>query len=230
MIRKLLLLLLFISSIAAICSAKRSGASSANGAIIGVILREDGTPAADFRVCTEVHLSQSGWEHIETCCPTRTDEKGHFIIADLEPGTYGVLAENIAEGYSTLNQSPGQSVTLTKKHLRSNVSIQLRHKGAVLAAAITDKETGMVIPDVNFSYDGVDCEAGGNVLRDLDGKYYLDIPTNCDVVIIARARGYKGWVYTDTKNPSHPLLRLAEGERKLIEIQLEPLSPTGSKR
>jgi len=41
------------------------------------------------------------------------------------------------------------------------------------------------------------------------------------------AAGYKGWVYTDAASPSRPVLRVASGEKKMMNIQLEPL-PTNS--
>ena len=68
---------------------------------------------------------------------------------------------------------------------------------------------------------GVDCEAGGDVLAGVQGQYALPIPIDCDVTLIAGASGYKGRVYTDDENPSRPVLRLAAGQRKIPDIQLE---------
>jgi hypothetical protein len=97
-------------------------------------------------------------------------------------------------------------------------------------AHISDKNTGKPLDDVLLVYEGVDCEAAGNVLVGVQGDYSLPIPTDCDVTLIARAKGYKGWVYTDTQSSSRPVLRLASGQRKVLNIQFDPTGDQLSKR
>ncbi len=220
--RKIFLSFLF-AAYAFLCSdAKEKRSTKLDGTISGVVLTEEGRPAADFQVCTQVHRKQSWMDETETCCSARTNNDGQFTIEHLDLGTYEVLASNDAEGYSIANQSPGQSVAVSEKQLRQNATIRLHDKGAVIWASITDKSTGKTIHDAQLSYSGIDCEAGGNMLKDLDGQYYLPIPVNCDVVVIARARGYRGFIYVDEAN-SKPVLRLTGSERKELDIKLEPL-------
>ena len=56
--------------------------------------------------------------------------------------------------------------------------MQLHGKEAVIGATITDKNTGKPLHNANLQYTGIDCEAGGAVLRDVEGRYFLVIPTN----------------------------------------------------
>ena len=210
--------------------AKRKDSATYSGEVSGVVLNEDGQPAVDFQVCTQVHAKQSGFEQTQTCCSAKTNSEGRFTITNLKPGTYELLATNDAEGYSIGNQSPGQAVAVPEKHSQTSVTIRLRNKGPVVVAHIIDKDTGKPLDNAQLQYSGVDCEAGGDVLRGVQGQYALPIPTDCDVTLIARATGYRGWVYTDSSNSLRPVLRLAAGQRKLLEIQLEPTGVQSSRR
>ena len=102
-----------------------------------------------------------------------------------------MLAVNDEEGYSIENQSPGQSVTVSQEDSHPRVTMQLHGKEAVIVATITDKNTGKPLHNANLQYTGIDCEAGGAVLRDVEGRYFLVIPTNCNVVVIARIEAYR---------------------------------------
>ena len=99
---------------------------------------------------------------------------------------------NDEEGYSIENQSPGQSVTVSQVDPHPSVTMQLHGKEAVIVATITDKNTGKPLHNANLGYTGIDCEAGGSVLRDVGGQYFLVIPTNCNVVVIARIKRVQG--------------------------------------
>jgi hypothetical protein len=228
--RTILLIALFIVPSVPCLAAELHKSAKMEGTITGSVLTEDGQAAPNMEVCTSIHQTSGGFEHTVTCCTGRTDAQGRFTIGQLEIGKYEVIAKNDEEGYSIENQSPGPEVTLTEKNLQQYVTIRLRKKGAVFIAAITDKGTGQIIHDANVGFEGVDCDAGGNMLRDSDGRYYLSIPTDCDVVVIVRAKGYKGWVYMDAANPPQPVLRLQPGQRKALSIQLEPLPKESSKR
>jgi len=230
MARKPLLLLVFVFGTVHCPAAGKKGQPMNEGAVTGVVVLEDGSTAANFKVCTEVHIHQTLTEGTLTCCPATTDHDGKFSIEHLKPGTYEVLATNDAQGYSVQNQSPGKNVTITEKDLRPRVTIRLHNRGAVVVGSVTDRKTGEIIHHAHLEYNGVDCEAGGDVLED-DGQYYpLAIPTNCDVVVIARAKGYRGWVYTDAASPLRPVLRLAPGERKVLEIKLEAIPESSAER
>jgi hypothetical protein len=125
---------------------------------------------------------------------------------------------------------PGQVVAIDVQHSRPSVTIRLHNRGPVVVAHIIDKSTGKPLDDAHLQYSGVDCDAGGDVLRGFQGQYSLPIPTDCDVMLIARAKGYRGWVYTDDESSSRPVLRLAAGQRKVLDIHLEPTGTQPSQR
>ena len=229
MLHKTTLVLLVFCGILSL-GAKRIDSATHNSEVSGVVLTEEGLPAVNFRVCTQVHAKQSWLEQTETCCLARTNSEGRFTITDLKPGTYELLATNDAEGYSIGNQLPGQVVAIDEKHSRPSVTIRLRNRGPVVVAHIIDKSTGKPLDNAQLQYSGVDCDAGGDVLRGFQGQYSLPIPTDCDVILIARAKGYRGWVYTDGQSSSRPVLRLAAGQRELLDIQLEPSGAQASQR
>jgi len=229
MIRRLILLSTFICCVA-FCSAEKKNAVIVDGSIKGVVVTQEGRPAAHFKVCTQVHSQESWLDKTETCCTAMTDDQGRFSTEHLGAGKYEVLATNESEGYSLENQSPGKNVTITPKKPHATVAVQLRTKGPLLWGTITDKRTGKAIEAFQIGFEGIDCEAGAGAYQRTDDYYYLPIPADCAGVITARARGYKGWVYTDSSNPSRPVLRLAAGERKRLDISLEPLPKELSKR
>jgi hypothetical protein len=229
MLHKTTLVLLVFCGV--LCSgAKRNDSTTHKGEIGGVVLTEEGLPAANFQVCTQIHTRQSALEQIVTCCLAKTNSEGRFTITDLKPGIYELLATNDAEGYSIGNQSPGQVIAIDEKHSPTSLTIRLHNRGAVVVAHIIDKNTGKPLEDAQLQYSGVDCNAGGDALRAVQGQYSLPIPTDCDVILVARAKGYRGWVYTDVQSSSRPVLRLAAGQRKLLDIQLEPTGVQPSQR
>jgi|GEM_PF-2691562 len=223
-----LVLLVFCAALS--FGAKRKNSATHYSEISGVVLTEEGLPAVNFQVCTQTRTKQSLMEQIQTCCLARTNSEGRFTIKDLKPGTYELLATNDAQGYSIGNQATGQVVAIDEKHSPQSVTIRLRNRGPVVVAHILDKNTGKPLDDAHLAYEGVDCEAGGDVLRGVQGEYSLPIPTDCDVMLLARAKGYRGWVYTDVQNSSRPVLRLAAGQRKVLDIQLEPSGDQPSQR
>jgi hypothetical protein len=70
------------------------------------------------------------------------------------------------------------------------VTIHLRKRKPVVVAHISDKNTEKPLDHALLGYEGVDCEAGGSVLVGVQGQYSLPIPTDRDVTLIARAKGY----------------------------------------
>ena len=228
MLNKATLVLLIFCAVS--CLGENKKLLPHDGEITGVVLTGEGLPAVNFQVCTQVHAKQSWMEQTQTCCLARTNAEGRFTIKDMKRGKYELLATNYAEGYSAENQGLGQVVTIEEKNLRPTVTIHLHNRNPVVVAHISDRNTGKPLDNVLLVYEGVDCESAGNVLVGVQGKYSLPIPADCDVTLIARNKGYKGWVYTDPQGSSRPVLRLAAGQRKVLEIQLEPSGDQLSQR
>jgi len=60
---------------------------------------------------------------------------------------------------------------------------------------------------------------------DLPGlpRTHAIVPPDVDVIVEVHADGYRRWFYVDPSNPSQPVLRVAPGEEKHLEVELEPL-------
>jgi uncharacterized surface anchored protein len=167
-------------------------------------------------------------------CMTTTDSKGQFTVEHLKAGTYHLFAINEAEGYSMQNQKPGQEVTIDTNQPWPNVVITIRQDGrdGILIGPVTDKLTGRIIPNATVHYTAIDSD-GGSGFADLTSSLAetvpVPVPSNCDLLVVVMAKGYRGWVYADPSNSSRPTLRLEPGERKELDVQLEPLNGSSSK-
>lgn len=186
------------------------------GGVRGTVSNEEGQIVDNAKVC--VSMTQKNSTTIN--CRFLAGKDGQFLVENLPLGTYSVFAINEGEGYSIENQSPGTKVRITTENPWANVEIRLRPKGGVLILSVRDKITGQPIKKVNVQYLGLEGEAAGNASG--DGEFHATVPTGLDLLIVVSAHGYKGWVYTDPSNPSRPVLKLQPGERKELEIELEP--------
>ena len=186
------------------------------GRITGTVMDEHGQVVEDATVCLSV---QSEGGSTSSVCRIFTD-RGQFQIPKVGFGTYGVFAIKEADGYSINNQSPGQKVTVSAANPFPEVTVRLRAGGAVLSGTVREKTDGKPVKGIIVQYIDVDGKASGSSPYS-DGEFHVALPTECDLVIIVSAKGYKGWVYTDALSPSRPVLRLGAGERKQLDIQLE---------
>jgi hypothetical protein len=224
MYRKLGPSILLLFSALMPCWAQTAKSSAIEGGITGTVLTEDGLLASGTKACTSSHSGN----YTSINCFVSVDKDGRFTIEHLKLGTYQVFAINDAEGYSIENQSPGQSVTLSADQPWANVTVRLLPRGGILVGSITDKLTGENIQHAQIQFTAIDRDGEGGFSL-VDGEFHLAIPANSDVLVIAMAKGYKGWIYADGTSPSRPVLSVAAGERKVLNIQLEPL-PDNSAR
>jgi uncharacterized surface anchored protein len=211
----LIVLLLMTPPLVYAQSAKQS---SAVGRIVGTVLNEAGQLVDHARVCTSI----TSGANTEINCRVSTDKDGRFQIEHLRTGTYNVFAQKEEEGYTISNQSPGQKVEITIEQSFAIVTIRLRPKGGILVGSVKDKTSGKPVEAIAVRYLAVDKGDAG--FTRANGNFQITVPTATDLIIVVSAEGYKGWVYTDPSDPSHPVLRLASGEQRLLDIELEPLS------
>jgi len=223
--KSLFSLLLLVSS--AISSwAQANVSSKAEGGITGTVLTEDNQLAVGAMAC----ISQTFGNSTAISCRFSTDKDGRFTIEHLKPGKYQVFAINDAEGYSIDNQRPGQQdVAITAEQPWANITVQMRSRGGILAGTITDKLSGKSITLAQMMVTAIDKNGDGSTASVNGTNFNVPIPADCDVLVLVMAKGYKGWFYTDT-GASRPVLKLASGERKVLNIQLEPLTPDSAPR
>jgi len=185
--------------------------------VTGVVLTEDGQLGVGATVCTAVRH-----EHGEAIsCQVPTDSEGRFVV-QLRPGKYEVFAIDAGKGYSIENQSPGRDVSVTPDRPWPDVTIRQHARGGVLTGSITDKLTGRKIKNARLQITAID-GIGENSGTSVQPDFHLAVSPKCDLLVVVMAEGYRGWIYTDPSNPSRPVLHLASGGQKTLEIQLEPL-------
>jgi hypothetical protein len=220
MIRRIWLLTVSIAVTASLMTAQSTGRIS------GTVISEDGAVVDNADACTSV-ISGNG---TTISCLIPVDDEGHFQIENVEFGSYGIFAINEEEGYSIDNQSPGLKVTVTPENPSQNVIIRLRPRGGVLTGSVMDKVSGKAVEDAWIDYIAIDNGGGGGNRRTVGGRFSMAVPTESNLLIYVSAEGYKGWVYTDGSNTAQPIVRLASGERRVLDIELEPLPRTSGVR
>jgi hypothetical protein len=156
-------------------------------------------------------------------CQFPANTYGEFEIGNVAFGSYALFAIDEGDGYSIENQSPGQQVKVTAVNLSPNVTIRMRPRGGILTGAVKDKLSEKSLGTAWVQWISIDDGSGGGSARTLDGKFQMAVPINSDLLVLVTANGYKGWIYTDALNSTHPVPRLASGERKLLDVELEPL-------
>ncbi len=198
-------------------------AEGARGMIAGTVLDANGQVAEGARVCLSV--SSGGPDSIvttESACSISADKYGQFQLEHLKMGTYTVFAQDAAD-YSSMDEGKGPKVTLTAETPYAHVALRLK-PGGILLGSVTDAVSGKPIQQFQVQYVELDRQGGGSTFG-FHGKFRVVVPVATDFVVIVSAQGYKGWVYTDSDDQSRPVLRVAAGEQKELEIELQPLSP-----
>ncbi len=218
MLRTLLSLVVFATTV--LYCYGQNGKAAERGGITGFVGTEDQEIATDAQVCIE---TRSG-NITSSSCRWSVGSDGHFTIDQLPIGSYQVFAIDESSGYSIENQRPGQRVKISPNQLWQDITIQMRKPGGIVSGSITDSLTGKPIRPAWISYSGLDCNASGSTSRiNESGTFDLTVPPGCDLVVMVTANGYKGWVFADPSNPSRPVLNLAAGQRKQLDVRLEPL-------
>jgi hypothetical protein len=196
------------------------------GRISGTVIKENGAVAEHADLCVSVTSGNSTTIN----CRFPTDNEGHFQIENVKFGTYGVFAVNEEEGYSIDNQSPGVKITVTPENSSQNVTIRLRPRGGILTGSVTDRVSGKAVEDAWINYIAIDNGGAGGNRRTIGGRFSMAAPTESNLLIYVSAKGYKGWVYSDASNTGQPVVRLMSGERRVLDIELEPLPKTPGAR
>jgi hypothetical protein len=197
----------------------------ANGMIAGTVLDGTGQVADHARVCVSVtsgNITSGTTTNIN--CAASTDKYGQFQIEHLKIGDYAVFARDSRDEPS-IDDQQGQKVTLTAAAPYAHVTIRLK-PGGILLGSVTDASSGKPVEQFQVQYQELDEQGAGTAFAN-HGRFRLVVPVATDLVIIVTAPGYRGWVYTDSDNPSRPVLRVASGEQKELDIELQPL-PAGA--
>ncbi len=196
------------------------------GRITGTVLNQEGQTIASANVCVSVEGSNN---NTTTYCNTVTDQAGQFEIQHLRMGTFTVSAIKEEDGYSGWNNGRGQKAVLTLQDPTANVTIKLAARSGTLIASVRDSVTGKPVDNIRVLYMAATGEQDGSSSASgyMHGDVRLNLPTTSDFIVFITAPGYKPWFYNDPVDG--PSLRLASGEQKMIDVQLEPRAAKGVK-
>ncbi len=193
-------------------------ATEPEGRISGIVLNDEGQPVEHARVCTIVYLGRGA----TTACRVFSDGNGRFEIDHWPMSTLSLFAVKPEDGYGDAERKLTPRVTITPETPFAVVTVRLKPKAGILSGSVHDKVTGKVVGNITLRYITPDGFNTGS-FSDLNGAgFEAHIPMATDLIVSLSAPGYKTWFYTDPSNESRPVLHLQSGERKSVEIELEP--------
>jgi hypothetical protein len=209
------------------CSAQVDQASlqaTRPGSIIATVVDEDGKPVLGPAVSCSTSTGQSQ----TTFGSSSNASNGELQIGLLPLGKVELNASAPLSGYWHNDASPyKQTVVLTKANPTAHVVLKVGPKPAVLVLIVSDRITGKAIDDFMIRTIGADGGGGGAAglayFRQTDeGGREVPISPLFDVLLGVTAKGYKNWFYSNPADPSDPTLHLESGERRTVQVTMQP--------
>jgi hypothetical protein len=193
------------------------------GRIVGTVVDEDGKPVLGPAVTYSV--STGNGESISTSSSNAPN--GEFELSLLPLGKIELNAAAPLSGYWHNDASPyKQTVVLTAAKPTANVLLKVGPKPAVLVLTVSDRITGKAVEGFMVKTFGVDgLMAGGGTAyfpHTDEGDWEVPISPLFDVLLEVTAKGYKNWFYSNPADPSDPTLHLESGERKTMQVTMQP--------
>lgn len=208
------------------CSAQVDQVSvpaARSGSIVGTVVDEDGKPLLGPTVHYSV-LTDSGGSGGTTGSNV---PNGEFEITQLPLGKVELNASAPLSGYWQNDASPyKQTVVLTEANPTAHVQLKAGPKPVVLVLAVTDRTSGKAIDDFMVRTIGGD---GGGVgggtayfPQTTEGDREVPMSPLFDFLLEVTAKGYKNWFYSNPADPSDPTMHLESGERKTVQVAMQP--------
>jgi len=191
------------------------------GSIVGTVVDEDGNPllgpSVSYLVVTENGASRS--------TASSNVPNGEFELTQLPLGKVELNASAPLSGYWYNEASPyKQTVVLTAANPTAHVRLKVGPKPAVLVLTVSDRITGKAVE--GFMVRTVGAEGGGAGSAGTayfpqtdQGDWEVPVSPLFDVLLEVTAKDYKNWFYS---NPSDPTLHLEPGERKVVQVTMQP--------
>jgi hypothetical protein len=208
--KSLLVLLLVTADLLA-----QSPAKPGSGEIRGTVIDQNGSPVSSATVYA---VPQGTVLDDATPRSAKTDNTGRFQFhGGFEIGPYKLYAQKDAEqSLNPLDKFYADSgeravtVTLTRKHPSSNVTVKLGKQAAVISGKVFDVDSGAPLK----AYVGLMDDDGNGHSVVVDGDYNLVVPSEKSFKIMVTVLG--------TRHPFVPVstLRLEPGQRIYMDIPI----------
>jgi hypothetical protein len=193
------------------------------GRIVGTVVDEDGKPVLGPMVTYSVSTENGG----NTSTSSSNAPNGEFELTLLPLGKIEVNAAAPLSGYWQNNASPyKQTVILTAANPTAHVLLKVGPKPAVLVLTVADRTTGKAIDGFMVKMIGSDgLMAGGGTgyfPQTNEGDREVPVSPLFDFLLEVTAKGYKNWFYSNPADPSDPTLHLESGERRVVQVTMQP--------
>jgi hypothetical protein len=204
-------------------SRSLSGEPQLPGTISGLVTNNDGEPVAGASLCTEFKNEHGA---SSSCGSPQTDQHGQFSM-HVPLGEVGVYGSKPEDGYlppaviiNPKGNMVGTTVQLTSDAPTAKVKLKIGPKPAVLTFDVKDKSTGKPVESFRVRWFGIE-NLGTMSPSEKVPATRVPIPPNLDVIVVISAEGYRRFAYIDPST-SQPILRLASGEERQLDVELEP--------
>src|SRR5437588_4081650 len=214
-------LLLLVSFVAAQTSPSPNEQVQPGGTIRGIVTNNDGDPIERATLCTGYTTSNGS---STSCGGTETGKDGKFEL-HVPLGEIGVFAQKNEGGYwpviedNPLHSKGIHKVKLTTEAPTARVTLKIGPKPGELKFDVRDKATGKPVEGYGVRWIAMDNARMMSI--DIPTPRTL-IPPDIDVIVEVHAHGYRRWFYIDPSNLSQPTLRLASGQVRHLDVELEP--------
>jgi hypothetical protein len=212
--------LLLAITVAAQTTQPLSEQAQPGGTITGTVTNDDGDPIEGATLCT-TYWSATGSG--TSCGGAQSGNGGNFEI-HVPLGEVGVFAQKQEGGYwpatdAWSSHTKGvHKLTLTSDAPSAKVTLKIGPKPGELKFSVRDKSTGESIQGFRVRWIAMD----STQMMSMEIPGPTLIPAEKDVIVVVQAQGYRRWFYINPANPSQPTVRLASGEVRELEVELEP--------
>ncbi|HET6217594.1 MAG TPA: carboxypeptidase regulatory-like domain-containing protein [Acidobacteriaceae bacterium] len=195
-----------------LCAA---AAAERPGSVRGTVVDENGAPLAAAQVSVD---ELDGLPRVSPVLTAETDKKGHFSIANLEPGNYKVFAKKESMGYPDTSFAfySGQvftTVSVTNAAPEADTLLKIGPPAGVIKGRVQDAVAGVPVNATFVLRRTLDPDNWISTSQRAD--YRVLIPPLVEVSVEVSATGYKPWQHGSP-------IRLRPQEEMKLDIQLEP--------
>lgn len=195
------------------------------GSIVGTVVDEDGKPVIGPSVSYSYSTEDGGVTSRGSSGSNA--QNGEFELAQLPLGKIELNASAPLSGYWQNDASPyKQMVVLTASKPTAHVQLKVGPKPAVLVLMVSDRITGKSIDEFMIRTFGDNGGGAGGGLAHFpqteEGGREVPISPLFDVLLEVTAKGYKNWFYSNPADPSDPTFHLESGERKVVQVTMQP--------